>query len=226
MNYFIKANSEKEYIKQINQQLKPMGMIIDEKKKLWVYNKTDGNSYEAGELIIQGPNSQPYLKLEPNKIEENENKKSDDEIEIKLIVLRIMSKIDWRKIERPEFGKDKDGKEWVTLEIPLQKKTCYIQFLISEKDKPELEKMGHREIIEDFIYQKLRNRGKNGYFEDACPECEQPTLTKFPSEDNKTIACAFCNWNNSLEKYLEYKKENSLLSYGEWLTKNNRHYWN
>ena len=32
MNYFIQASSEKEYIKQANQQLKPMGMILDEKK--------------------------------------------------------------------------------------------------------------------------------------------------------------------------------------------------
>jgi hypothetical protein len=34
MNYFIKANSEKEYIQQVNEHLKPMGMMLDEKKVL------------------------------------------------------------------------------------------------------------------------------------------------------------------------------------------------
>jgi hypothetical protein len=28
----------------------------------------DGELYKVGELIIERPNSQPYLKLEPNKI--------------------------------------------------------------------------------------------------------------------------------------------------------------
>ena len=65
MNYFIQANSEKEYIQQVNKQLKPMGMMLDEKKTLWVYNEMDGKLYKAGELILK-PNSQPYLKLEPN----------------------------------------------------------------------------------------------------------------------------------------------------------------
>ena len=67
MNHFIQANSEKEYIQQVNQHLKPMRMMIDEKKILWVYNEMDGKVYQAGKLILK-PNSQPYLKLEPNKI--------------------------------------------------------------------------------------------------------------------------------------------------------------
>jgi hypothetical protein len=44
-----------------------MGMMLDEKKILWVYNEKDGSVYKAGKLILK-PNSQPYLKLEPNKI--------------------------------------------------------------------------------------------------------------------------------------------------------------
>lgn len=32
--YFIQANSEKEYIQQVNQHLKSMGMKLDEKKVL------------------------------------------------------------------------------------------------------------------------------------------------------------------------------------------------
>jgi hypothetical protein len=220
MNYFIKANSEKEYIQQANQQLKPMGMIIDEKKKLWVYNEMDGSTYEAGELITEGPNSQPYLKLEPDKIK---IKKPD---EIKLITLRIINEIDWKKIRQPKLEKDENDRIWATLTVPLKKKTYYIQLLIHEKDKTELEKMDFLEITESFIYQKLTSRGKNGYFEDACPECEQPTLTKLPimGDHGEAIACAFCNWANSLEKYLDYKKESSPLSYGEWLNKRNRYY--
>jgi hypothetical protein len=51
------------------------------------------------------------------------------------------------------------------------------------------------ETTEDFITKQLINRGKNGYFDDSCPECEQLTLTKLPivSSYREAMACAFCD---------------------------------
>lgn len=125
----------------------------------------------------------------------------------KMITQRIMGKINWNKIRRPEFEKDEKGRIWATLTISLWKKICYIQFLVSEEYKQELEKKDCWGIIESFIHQQLVNRGRNGYFYDNCPECEQPTLTKLPIANSyrEAIACAFCNWAGSLKKYLDYK---------------------
>lgn len=142
--------------------------------------------------------------------------------EVNMITPRIMSKIDWRKVRQLKFKKgDDSNKYWSLLVIPLWKKTCYIYFKVSEEDKKELEKMDLWEATEDFITKQLINRGRNGYFNDSCPECEQLTLTKLPivGSYREAMTCAFCDWAGSLEKYLNYKKENPPLSYSEWLAK-------
>jgi hypothetical protein len=96
----------------------------------------------------------------------------------------------------PKFEKDDENKEqYALLTITLPKETCYIEFKISEEDKQKLEKMNTQDITEDFITKHLVSEGKNGYFSDTCPKCEQPTLTKSPivNSNQEATACSLCN---------------------------------
>lgn len=114
--------------------------------------------------------------------------------QVNMITPGIMGEIDWRKIRRPKFEKDDKSEEYhSSLAIPLWKKTCYIYFKVLEKDKRELEKLDLWKITENYICQQLTNRGRNDYFNDSCPECEQPTLTKLPIRGSykEATACIF-----------------------------------
>lgn len=66
------------------------------------------------------------------------------------IVPQEIGSVNWSKYRPPKFQKNEIG-EWASLAIPFWKKVCYIQFLVSEKEKKELTKMDAWKTTEFFI---------------------------------------------------------------------------
>jgi hypothetical protein len=95
-----------------------------------------------------------------------------------------------------EFRKSGDDKQTALLVFEVEKKSCWIAYEITEKDKQRFLKTSIFEIVERFITQRLLDYGKNDYFDYHCPDCKQTTLTKSlitnsPSQE-EAVCCNLC----------------------------------
>jgi hypothetical protein len=95
-----------------------------------------------------------------------------------------------------EFRKSEDDKQTALLVFEVEKKSCWIAYEITEKDKQKFLKTNTSEIVERFITLRLIHYGKNGYFDYHCPDCKQTTLTRSlivnSPEREDAICCNLC----------------------------------
>ncbi|WNE40139.1 MAG: hypothetical protein GBAus27B_000206 [Mycoplasmataceae bacterium] len=149
-------------------------------------------------------------------------------IKVKFIVSGIMANLKWSKVKPLKFQKYEEDKETALLSFEIEGKSCFIEFIVSEEDKQKFSKTDVREIVERFITLRLIHNGKNGYFEDKCPDCKQTTLTKsIPVNDpnEKAIVCSLCGWAGFMGVYNEFLNDRNFeysLDFPKWLAKRNR----